>query len=396
MTAGVAIVGGGQAGFQTAASLRAEGYEDPITLICQEPHLPYQRPPLSKGFLAGKQSIEKTELRPERFYADHRIDLILGDRAVSIDRDERRIALASGNRVAYEKLVLATGSRVRMLAAPDAIYLRDLGHAVELKQRIGEASGVAVIGGGFIGLEVAAVARALGKPVVVVEAQSRLMARVAAPEVSEFFRETHEVNGAQIALNATAEIANGSIRLNDGALHPADLVLAGIGVVPNVEFAREAGLAIGNGIVVDEYLRASGENIFAIGDCADHPNPFARGRARLESVQNAVDQAKCVAAQILGRGGAYCAVPWFWTDQFDIKLQMAGLSGGFDRAVVRGAPESRKFSVFYFRQGKLIAVDSINRPADHIAARKLLATGAPITPEQAADRSFDLKSAMPE
>jgi len=376
----VVVVGAGQAGFQTALSLRSEGYDGSITLIGEEPHLPYQRPPLSKGFLAGKQSIESAALRPESFYTAQRVEVIANNAVVAIDRASNRVVLASGSRVEYDKLVLATGARVRKLPREGVFYLRTRDDASELKQRLNAAESVAVIGGGFIGLEVASAARALGKSVTVFELQERLMARCVSPLISEFYRRVHSGNGVKIELGAPAVAPD------------ADVVVAGIGVLPNSELALDAGLPVANGIIVDEYLRTGDENIFAIGDCASHPNAFAGTRTRLESVQNAVDQAKCVAANIAGRAEPYHAVPWFWTDQFDIKLQMAGFSGGADREAVRGDPESRKFSVFYFRAGRLIAADSINRPGDHIVARKLLAAAIAPTPDQAADESFDLKS----
>jgi 3-phenylpropionate/trans-cinnamate dioxygenase ferredoxin reductase subunit len=379
MPAGVVIVGAGQAGYQVAASLRSEGYDGPVALIGEELHLPYQRPPLSKGYLAGKQSLESVALRPAAFFTDHRIDLMLGERVIEIDRVGGQVRLASGARVAYQTLVLAVGASIRRLEIDGIRYLRTLDDSTTLKDRIEQARDIVVIGGGFIGLEVAAVVRSLGRSVAVFEAQPRLMARSVAPVLSEFYRELHVSHGVEISLN------------HAGGFPPADLVLAGIGVTPNVELASAAGLTIGNGIVVDEHLRTDDPNIYAVGDCAEHPNPFAGGRARIESVQNAVDQARAVAAAIAGRPKPYHAVPWFWTDQFDVRLQMAGISTGWDREVTRGNPESRKFSVFYFKAGRLAGVDSINRPGDHMAGRKLLAVGTMLTPDQAADESVDLK-----
>jgi 3-phenylpropionate/trans-cinnamate dioxygenase ferredoxin reductase subunit len=371
---GVVIVGAGQAGFQTAASLRLEGYSEPITLIGDEPHLPYQRPPLSKGVLAGTQAVESLPFRPERFYEDHSIELMLSQRAVSIDREARRVGLASRMSVEYDHLVLATGARVRKLPVPGVLYLRDRDDALELKARLEPAGTVAIVGGGFIGLEVAAVARAIGKPVTLVEAQDRLMARCVAPVVSEFFREVHADQGVTVILNST-EIPR------------ADLIVAGIGVIANVELAHAAGLTVRNGIVVDAFLKTADSNIFAIGDCAEAANGM-----RLESVQNAADQARSVATQIIRGPTAYRAVPWFWTDQFDIKLQMAGISSPRHKVVLRGAVESRKFSVFYFDGAdRLAAVDSVNRPGDHIVARKMLAARTVLTAEQAADEAVDLK-----
>jgi 3-phenylpropionate/trans-cinnamate dioxygenase ferredoxin reductase subunit len=404
---GVLIVGAGQAGFQVAASLRAEGYEGPVTLIGDEPNLPYQRPPLSKGFMSGKQNIEATALRPLAFYQSHRIELMTGARVTEIDPVGSAVRLASGHQFPYGTLVLAVGARNRKLPIKGAdldgvCYLRTDAEAVNIQQRMENARDVVIVGGGFIGLELAAAARTLGKAVHVLEIQPRLMPRVVSPILSDFYRDVHRGQGVQISLGTgVSEIVGHqgevtTVILSDGSVWPADLVLVGVGVVPNVELAVGAGLGVSNGIVVDERLRTGNENIYAVGDCTDHPNPFADpmagGRARIESVQNAVDQAKCVAAAIMGRAEDYRAVPWFWTDQFDIKLQMAGLSGGYGQVVMRGEPESRKFSVFYFRNGRLAAIDSVNRPGDHLAGRKLIGAGIPLTAEQAADPSVDLKA----
>jgi 3-phenylpropionate/trans-cinnamate dioxygenase ferredoxin reductase subunit len=363
---GVVIVGAGQAGFQLAWSLRTEGYGERITLIGDEPHLPYQRPPLSKGFLQGKQQLDSATLRPEKFFADHRIDLILRDRVTSI---RERVQLESGTSLDYDYLVLATGAHNRQLPI-EAVYLRGIDDALLLKDQLDRASTITIIGGGFIGLEVAAAAAAAGKEVTVLELQPRLMARAVAPIVSDFFRDLHTRNGVKLIFGP-AEIP------------PADLTVVGVGVIPNTELAEDAGLAVSTGIDVDDHLRTANPKIFAIGDCAAHCT-----LGRIESVQNAVDQAKCVAANIAGKPKPYSAIPWFWTDQYDAKLQMAGISAGFDQVVLRGA--APKFSAFYFRSGKLIAADSINRPADHMLARKLLAAGSSITPEHVADESLSL------
>jgi 3-phenylpropionate/trans-cinnamate dioxygenase ferredoxin reductase subunit len=409
---GVVIVGAGQAGFQAAVSLRTEGYEGPVALIGDEPGAPYQRPPLSKGFMARKQEIEATILRPPAFYASHRIQLMTGERVTGIERVSRLVSLASGLSFPYEVLVLAVGARNRTLPVQGAeldgvCYLRTAVEAVDIRQRLEQARDIVVVGGGFIGLELAAAARMLGKSVRVLEIQPRLMPRVVSGILSDFYCRVHASQGVEIFLGAALSEIKGQhgkvseVVLSDGSVWPADLVLVGIGVVPNSELARDAGLSISNGIVVDPVLRTEDESIYAIGDCADHPNPFANplpgsfrgGRARIESVQNAVDQAKCIAAAIVGHPEDYRAVPWFWTDQYDIKLQMAGLSGGSGQVAVRGELDSRKFSLFYFRDdGRLAAVDSVNSPGDHLAARKLLGAGTPITPDQAADRSVDLKS----
>jgi 3-phenylpropionate/trans-cinnamate dioxygenase ferredoxin reductase subunit len=400
---GTVIIGTGQAGFQTAASLRTEGYEESVTLIGEEPQIPYQRPPLSKGFALGQQDFESIELRPHGFYQDHRIRLLTGGKVTAIDRTARIVTLASGGHYPYAKLVLAIGARNRKLPIPGAeldgvIYLRSLDEALTVRDRLKIAKEVVVIGGGFIGLEIAAVACSLGKRVTVLEALPQLMSRVVAPIISEFFRELHSGKGVKVVCDATvSEIAGSGAKvqnvvLSNGTKYPADLVIVGVGVVPNVELARDAGLETANGITVSEYLQTNDENIFAIGDCAEFPCVYAGARVRLESVQNAADQAHCAAATIAGRQSSYRALPWFWTDQFDIKLQMAGISQGYDQIATRGTTASRKLSAFYFKRGRLIAVDSINRPLDHMMARKLIAAGARMTPEQAADQGVDLKN----
>jgi len=410
MPAGVVIVGGGQAGYQTAASLRTEGYDGPVFLIGEEPQLPYQRPPLSKAFVLGKQDHAHILLRPESFYRDHRIELLAEKKALAIDRVSRRVLLDSGSALSYDTLVLALGARNRLLPVAGATlegvrYLRTLPEAIEVKQRLEQAQQVVIIGGGFIGLEIAASARTLGKPVKVIEALPRLMARVVAPVVSEFFLASHKSKGVEILLSAKVQEIQGDggkvqgVLLDDGRKLPADLVVIGVGIVPNTDLALDAGLPLGNGIATNEFLRTPDDRVFAIGDCAEHPSVFAGSpgagsQVRLESVQNAVDQGVSVARTITGKSAPYSATPWFWSDQFDIRLQMAGLPGGHDQTVVRGAPESGKFSVFYFRMGKLCAVDSINRPGDHLAARKLIGAGTPLTPAQAADEGVNLKTVV--
>jgi 3-phenylpropionate/trans-cinnamate dioxygenase ferredoxin reductase component len=401
-SAGTVIIGTGLAGFQTAASLRAEGYQELITLIGEERHIPYQRPPLSKGFPLGTQDRESIELRPQKFFEDHQINLLTSERVVAIETGERYARLSSGARFPYHKLVLAVGARNRLLPVPGAdldgvLYLRSLDEAILLKQRLASAREVVVIGGGFVGLELAAVAASLGKAVTVIEALPRLMSRVVAPIISEFFSELHASKGVKIRCGASVARILGaqgklsSVVLTDGTTYAADLALVGIGVAPNCELAESAGLAVSNGIQVNDYLETQDENIFSIGDCAEHPCAFAGARVRLESVQNAADQAQRVAATLAGKREPYRALPWFWTDQFDIKLQMAGISQGHDHIVTRGNLESRKLSVFYFKENRLAAVDSINRPLDHMIGRKLIAVGTLLTPEQAADETVDLK-----
>jgi 3-phenylpropionate/trans-cinnamate dioxygenase ferredoxin reductase subunit len=404
MPAGVVIIGGGQAGAEAASALRVLGYDAPILLIGDELQPPYQRPPLSKDYLLGKLDAARLPLRAEAYYDKQKIGLLMGQRVITIDPHMKRLRLKSGAVIPYDRLILAVGARNRPLpvkGAERALYLRTRDEADAIREQLGSAQSVAVIGGGFIGLELAAAARKLGKQVTVIEAGPRLMARAVPPLLSNFFFDVHRSEGVEILLGATVEeIEPDAVRLGDGNRRAADLVLAGIGVIPNTELAEDAGLAIAKGIVVDEFLRTADPDIFAIGDCAEYPNIFSRAnatsgeRVRLESVQNAVDQAKCVARQIVGERAPYRDVPWFWTDQFDIRFQMAGLSSGHDHSVVRGDMESRKFSAFYFKQGRFLAADSVNRFGDHIAVRKLLAAGTQVTPEQAMDESFDLRRAV--
>ena len=406
----VLVLGTGQAGFQVAVSLREEGFEGRVVLVGEEPEPPYQRPPLSKAYLTGKADADAVRLRPEKFFAEHRLELRAGERAARIDLAERRVALVSGGMLPYDHLVLALGSRNRALPVPGAdldgvAQLRTLADAEELRQRLGAAREAVVVGAGFIGLEFAAVAAARGVAVTVVEAADRPMARSLSTEASAFFRGAHERQDVRFAFGATVVRVLGDgggraagVETADGRRFPADLVLVGIGVVPNAELAADAGLAVADGIAVDERLATGDPAVSAIGDCARHPCRFAAdgsGPVRIESVQNAVDQARCVAARVAGRRpppAPYAAVPWFWSDQGALKLQIAGLATGHERAVVRGDPAAGAFSVFCFGGGRLLGVESVNRPLDHVLARKLLANGTALSPEQAADPSFDLKA----
>jgi len=399
----IVIVGTGQAGVQAAISLRDEGYDGALTLVGEEPGWPYQRPPLSKAFLLGKTDEEGLLLRAPSFYSEYRIEFIESVRAEAIERPERWVRLSNGRTVDYDHLVLATGARQRPLPATGAelegvLDLRTLQDAQALKARIADAKGAVVVGGGFIGLEFAAVARSQGVAVTVVEIAERVMARAVSPQMSAFFRRKHEEWGSDFRFGVGLREIRGSgavseVALGDGSFIDADLVLVGIGVMANIELAEAAGLEVGNGIVVDDLLRTSDHAISAIGDVALHPNRFsATGPLRLESVQNAADQARLLAARLMGKPKPYNAVPWFWSDQGDLKLQMAGLSSGHDQVVMRGDPASGAFSTFCFREGRLLATESVNKPADHIASRRLLQADLPLTPEQAADESTPLKA----
>jgi 3-phenylpropionate/trans-cinnamate dioxygenase ferredoxin reductase subunit len=405
MTQGpVLIVGAGHAGFQIAASLRQHGFGERICLFNDEAHLPYQRPPLSKAYLKGAGAPDSLMFRPDKFYRDQAIELI-ADRAVSIDRAARKLLLASGSMLDYGHLVLATGARNRLLDIPnanleDVRYLRTLDESEALRQRIGSGERVVVIGAGFIGLEFAATARAKGLEVDVVELGARVMARAVTAEISDFFQARHTAAGIRIYLGVQATGIEGDgarvtgVSLSDGRHLPADLVVVGVGVLPNVELAREAGLPVASGIIVDEQLLTADPNISAIGDCALFESPRFGGSLRLESVQNATDQARCVAARLTGDAKTYDGLPWFWSDQGDDKLQIAGLTTGYDEVVVRGDRAQRSFSAFCYRSGRLVGIESINRASDHVFGRKILGLNRSIEPAQAADLSFDLKAAL--
>jgi 3-phenylpropionate/trans-cinnamate dioxygenase ferredoxin reductase subunit len=405
MTQGpVIIAGAGHAGFQLAASLRQSGFSDRIALVNDEDHLPYQRPPLSKAYLKGTGGPDTLMFRPEKFYHDQNVDLIT-DRATSIDRAARKVSLASGASLDYGHLVLATGARNRMLDIPnanlDAVrYLRTLDDSEALRHRIASGQRVIVIGAGFIGLEFAATARAKGLEVDVVELAARVMARAVTAEISEFSQSRHAAAGIRIhfGVQVTSIENDGGrvtgVSLSDGRHLPADLVVVGVGVLPNVELAAEAGLPVAAGIIVDDQLSTADPNISAVGDCALYASPRFGGSLRLESVQNATDHARCVAARLTGAAKPYDGLPWFWSDQGPDKLQMVGLTTGYDQVVVRGDRGAGAFSAFCYKAGKLLGIESVNRAGDHMFGRRLLAANGSITPEQAADASFDLKSAL--
>lgn len=404
--AGVVIVGSGQGGFQVAASLREQGHAGPVTLVGEEPGLPYQRPPLSKGFLLGKTTAQQLELRPAAFYAERDIELLAGERVVAIDRAARIVRLASGATRAYGHLVLATGARPRMPRIPGADLtgvqaLRTAADARRLLRRLGTASRLVVVGAGFIGLEVAGVACELGLQVDVLEFGQRAMLRSVSAPVAAFLTDALAKRGVRFHFSTAAEAFEGqqgqvrAVLTNRGDPLAADLVVVGAGVEPDDLLAREAGLQVEGGVVVDANLLTSDPAISAIGDCARFPATYCGQPVRLESVQNAVDQARCVAARLAGKAAPYDKVPWFWSDQGANRLQIAGVAEAGDQAVLRGAVADGKFSVLRLRGGRLTAVESINGAADHMAARKLLAARVMLTPRQAADTGVKLASLAP-
>lgn len=377
---GVVIIGAGQAGVQVAQSLRQEGFEDSITLLGEEPDLPYMRPPLSKGFIADGNAA-KISLKPEGFYAKSNIEFLRNTKVVSINRTEQIVVAQDGRRFPYDHLVLATGSRnaappVENLDRDGVLFLRTLQDAIKIRERLDSVQNAIVIGGGFIGLEFAGMARKRGIAVTIVEAMSRIMARAVTQEASERVAQTHLQNGVRILTERYASAVLGDSRvsglaLSDGAVIAGDLVLVAAGVKPNSELALDAGLHVTNGIEVDAQFLTSDACISALGDCCCFPEPTSNSRTRLESVQAATDQARAIARRLCGRPEPYQALPWFWSDQGDQKLQIAGLSTGTDSVEVFER-DTGGTAIFCFARDNLIAVETINSPSDHIAARKLL------------------------
>ncbi|MEU8028767.1 FAD-dependent oxidoreductase [Streptomyces sp. NPDC049099] len=401
----VVVVGAGQGGPDTAAALRAQGYDGRITLVGEEPALPYQRPPLSKGFLTGAVGHADLVPRPESFFEAQDIELVTGDRAHRIDVFRARVELTSGGSLGYDRLVLATGARPRTLPVPGAdlcgvLTLRTLADAEALRALLaGPPRQVVVVGAGFVGLELATTARKLGHEVTVVEAQSRVLARALTPQLSRWLAGRHRQQGVRLLTGSEVASLHGSaagqvevVRLNDGTRLPADLVVVGIGVLPRSELAADAGLLVGDGVIVDQWLRTNDRSVYAIGDCARFRSARQGRHIRLESVQNASDQARCVATAICGAPAPYTAVPWFWSEQCALRLQLAGLTAHHDETVTVGDPDEGRFSVLCYREGALVGVESVGRPADHGIARRLLASGTGPSPAQARVPDFDLKS----
>jgi 3-phenylpropionate/trans-cinnamate dioxygenase ferredoxin reductase subunit len=393
MSAPIVIVGAGQAAAQAAVSLRGLGYDGGLVIVGDEPHPPYQRPPLSKKHLAGALAGDRLALKAEAFYAEAGIDLRLGATARALDPLERRLELEDGTRLPYAKLLLATGSRPRRLALPgadlDGVHrLRTRSDVARFQEELRPGARLVIVGGGYIGLEVAATARELGLDVTVIEAAERLLGRVVSPAVSGFFHDLHAARGVTIrtgigvaALEGDGRVAR--VRLADGEAVAADMVLVAAGGLPNAELAAEAGLPVEDGILVDEACRTGAPDVFAAGDVARFTSRRYGRRVRLESVQNAIDQAKAAAAAMLGESPVYDPVPWFWSDQYETKLQIAGLSAGHGVAEIEGDPASGAFAVAYRDGARLLAVDAINWPRRHMEARRALAEPASPAAEKA-------------
>ncbi len=397
----VLIIGAGHAAGQLAASLRMEGYDGAVRIIGDEPYPPYQRPPLSKQLLSGEMELEQVYLKPDAFYVDNDVELTLGRRVESIDRAAKSVTLDNGDVVPYDKLALATGARVRKLTIPGAdldgiYYVRTVDDTLALRDRFSPGGRMVVVGGGYIGLEVAAAATKQGMAVTVLEMADRVMNRVVAPEVSAFYEALHRGHGVDIQTDVRVSGFSGdghvrAVECEDGSRFEAGVVVVGVGVIANSELAEAAGLTCDNGIVVNACAETDDPDIVSAGDCTNHPNGIYGINIRLESVQNAVDQAKAAAKAICGTPEIYSAVPWFWSDQYDVKLQIVGLSQGYTQAVVRGAPSDGAFSVFYLKDGVLIAVDAINSPREYMMGRKLVADHAQMDPNRIANTNISVK-----
>lgn len=371
------VVGGGQAGAQTATSLRQAGWQGEICVFGEENRLPYQRPLASKGYLAGKAGSDQLPLRPASSYDKLGIRVTCGAHIEAVDRKAQAIRLGGGSSVHYDVLVLATGSRPRRLALPGAdtervLVLRTADDADTLRRHLRVGERLVIVGGGYLGLEVASVVARLGAQVTVLEAAPNLLARVAGTPIAEFFAAAHRSEGVTVVTGARVTSLWPAVCCADGSAYPADAVVVAVGAEPRVELARDAGLACRDGIVVDEFGRTEDPVIFATGDCTNHPSGLLKRRLRLESVGNAVEQSKAVAATVAGSPTAYSAVPWFWSDQYEHKLQSVGIAGGHDRLVVNGDPADGSFSVTYFERDEVVAVDAVNAPREFVRARALL------------------------
>ena len=403
----VLIIGAGQAGGAACIALRQFGHEGPITLIGEEAAPPYQRPPLSKAYFKGEMAQERLFIKPLNYYEDNQISLKLGLQATSVDRTSKSVSLDNGEKASYDKLIFATGSRPRLLPVEGAELsgvqvLRTLADVDALRPLAQPGKKLIVVGAGYIGLEAAAVAQSLGLEVTVLEAMDRVLARVTSPIISEFYQNQHRARGVDVRLNARMKgfIGEGGkltgVKMENGEVLSADIVLVGIGIIPNQELAAAAGIDCQDGIVTNEDAQTSDPDLFAIGDCARRPIPAYAREGRLESVHNALEQAKLAAAAICGKPRPKLDAPWFWSDQYELKLQTAGLLTGYDQAVIRGDVEANKFAVWYLREGVFLAVDAVNSPPDFLMGKKLVGANAKPNAEKLADPQMNLKDLVAE
>jgi len=404
MTKRCIIIGASHAAAQLAPSLRQEGWDGDILVVGDEPHLPYHRPPLSKTFLGGEKTVDGLAIRPAVFYEKNNIRFMEG-RVTAIDRHKQTVTLLGGQELSYDKLALCMGSRVRKVSLPgndlDGVhYLRDIADGEGIKNYVAKDKHAVIIGGGYIGLETASALKKLGMNVVVLEMASRILQRVTAPELSEFYTRIHTEEGVDVRTDTTVSSIVGDtfcekVICADGAEFPADLVVIGVGVLPNIELAEEAGIEVNNGILVDKFCRTTDDNIVAAGDCTNHFNKIYDRRIRLESVPNASEQGKVAAASICGIQKEYNSLPWFWSDQYDLKLQIAGLSQGYDQVIIRGDKnKSRSFAAFYFKNGQLISADCVNRPQEFMLCKKIISQKLTINPESFSDESIPVKELL--
>jgi len=399
--AAMVILGAGQGAGQAAASFRQEGYEGDIIILGDEPFPPYQRPPLSKQYLSGEMPLERVYVRPEKFYADRHIDLRTNTRVEKIDTNARTVTTAKGDTIAYEKLLIATGSRPRKLSIagsdlPGIHYLRTISDVDGISAAMKTARKVVIVVGGYIGLEVASVAVTNGLDVTVLEMEQRILQRVTTPEMSAYYHQLHTGRGLKILTNTTVSGFTGQdhveqVLCGDTRID-ADLVIVGIGIIPNIELAKDAGINCENGIFVDDHCQTSVPDVYAIGDCTNHPNPILGRRLRLESVPNALEQARVAVANMCGKDKVYAAVPWFWSDQYELKLQMVGFSSDGDTQVLRGDMSKNEFAVFYLKDGAVVAVDAVNSPREFMICKQLY--GKPVDAKKLADPDTDLKSLL--
>ncbi|MFT7460112.1 MAG: 3-phenylpropionate/trans-cinnamate dioxygenase ferredoxin reductase subunit [Planctomycetota bacterium] len=396
------IIGASHAAAQLAPTLRQEGWEGPIIVVGDEPYIPYHRPPLSKTFLSGEKALDDIYIRPLMVYEKADIEFKLNTRVVAIDRTEKTLTLDNGEILGYDKLALTLGSRVRKVELPGSdlggvYYLRDVNDVEQIKTKVAAGKKAVIVGGGYIGLETAAVLRKLGMEVCVLEMMDRVLQRVTAPEVSAFFDRIHSEEGVEIRCGVGVTALEGNVNIekvicNDGSVFDADLVVIGVGIVPNVELAQAAGLEVTNGILVDEFARSSDKDIVAAGDCTFHHNVLYDRSIRLESVQNATDQARVAAMTLCGKEKAYDALPWFWSDQYDLKLQIAGLSQGYDEVIIRGDREnSRSFAAFYLKEGVVISVDAVNKAPEFMMGKRLISGKVKVDKARLADENVSMK-----